>query len=73
MLGERPVKERNESKGHAGARSWSEHTTYRRAAPGDAIRRMEDHNALLLYGNLPPARLRLRPFSLSDGSLEQAA
>jgi len=61
LVGDRPVKERNESKGHAGGRSWSEHTTYRRAAPGEAIRRLEDHNALLAYGNLPPARLRLRP------------
>jgi type IV secretion system protein VirD4 len=73
LVGERPVKERNESKGHAGGRSWSEHTTYRRAAPGDAIRRMEDHNALLVYGNLPPARLLLRPAPPEHADQQQAA
>lgn len=61
LVGDRPNKERNQSQGHAGGRSWSEHTTYRRAAPGDAIRRLDDRSALLVYGNLPPARLSFRP------------
>ncbi|HVW30994.1 MAG TPA: type IV secretory system conjugative DNA transfer family protein [Acidimicrobiia bacterium] len=60
LVGDRPVKERNRSESDGGRRSWSEHTTYRRAAPGDAIRRLDDHHAVLIYGNLPPARLAFR-------------
>ena len=33
LVGDRPNKERTQSQGHAGGRSWSEHITYRRAAP----------------------------------------
>jgi type IV secretion system protein VirD4 len=62
LVGDRPVKERNQSKGQGGNRSWSEHTIYRRAAPGDAIRRLDSDDALLVYGNLPPARLAMRPW-----------
>jgi type IV secretion system protein VirD4 len=62
LVGDRPVKELNQSGGRGGGRSWSEHTTYRRAAPGDALRRLDSDDALLVYGNLAPARLALRPY-----------
>jgi len=34
----------------------------RRLAPPDLVRRLPANDALLLYGNLPPARLHLRPW-----------
>ena len=43
-------------------RNVSEHTTYRRAAPADALRRLHDDRAVLIYGNHLPVHLRLRPW-----------
>ncbi|HVE45327.1 MAG TPA: type IV secretory system conjugative DNA transfer family protein [Acidimicrobiales bacterium] len=45
-----------------GRRSISEHTTYRRAAPPDALRRLRSNEALLVYGSEVPVRVRLRPW-----------
>jgi type IV secretory pathway TraG/TraD family ATPase VirD4 len=36
--------------------------TTRRLAPPDALRRIEPGGGVLLYGDRPPARLRLRPW-----------
>jgi type IV secretion system protein VirD4 len=47
---------------HGGRRSISEHRTYRRAAPVDALRRLPDDEAVLVYGSLLPAHVRLRPW-----------
>jgi type IV secretion system protein VirD4 len=47
---------------HGPRRSVSEHTTYRRAAPLDALRRLPRDEAILLYGNLAPIHLQLRPW-----------
>ncbi|MEN3273438.1 MAG: type secretion system protein VirD4 [Actinomycetota bacterium] len=47
---------------HGGRRSISEHKTYRRAAPADAIRRLPENEALLLYESLLPAHVHLRPW-----------
>ncbi|MGZ4690867.1 MAG: type IV secretory system conjugative DNA transfer family protein [Acidimicrobiia bacterium] len=47
---------------HGPRRTVSEHTTYRRAAPLDALRRLPRDEAILLYGNLAPIHLRLRPW-----------
>lgn len=47
---------------HGGRRSISEHKAYRRAAPIDVIRRLPDNEALLIYGSLLPAHIRLRPW-----------
>jgi type IV secretion system protein VirD4 len=60
LVGDRPVKELNEAGGPTRQRSWSEQTNYRRVAPGDRIRRLDDYNALLIYGNQPPAQLAFR-------------
>jgi type IV secretion system protein VirD4 len=45
-----------------GRRSLNEHTTRRPAAPPDALRRLPEDTAVLLYGAEPPARLQLRPW-----------
>ena len=71
LVGDQAVKELNEAGGPSRNRSWSEQTTYRRVAPGDRIRRLDDFNALLIYGNLPPARLSLR--ALHDREQAKAA
>jgi type IV secretion system protein VirD4 len=73
LVGDRPLTERTLSKSRDGQQSWSEHRIYRRAAPGDAIRRLDDYNALLIYGNLPPARLTLQPNDPGDQDEEREA
>jgi type IV secretion system protein VirD4 len=45
-----------------GRRSLSEHTTYRRAAPIDVIRRIRTDEGVLVYGSELPAHVRLRPY-----------
>ncbi|MGH3370993.1 MAG: type IV secretory system conjugative DNA transfer family protein, partial [Nocardioidaceae bacterium] len=45
-----------------GRRSLSEHTTYRRAAPVDVLRRIRPDEAVLVYGSELPAHVRLRPY-----------
>jgi type IV secretory pathway TraG/TraD family ATPase VirD4 len=57
---------------HGGRRSISEHKAYRRAAPADVIRRLPDGEALLVYGSLLPAHVRLRPW-FRDPSLQASA
>jgi len=47
---------------HGPRRTISEHRTYRRAAPAEVLRRLSRDEAVLLYGNLAPARLQLRPW-----------
>ena len=46
---------------HGPRRSVSEHTSWRRFAPVDAVRRIRTGEGILLYGSLPPVWLRLRP------------
>jgi len=45
---------------HGPRRSVSEHTSWRRFAPVDAIRRLKTGEGILVYGSLPPVWLRLR-------------
>lgn len=51
---------------HGPRRTINEHATYRRAAPVEALRRLPRDEAILLYGNLAPARLALRPWYRTD-------
>lgn len=51
---------------HGPRRTISEHRTYRRAAPAELLRRLPRDEAILLYGNLAPARVRLRPWYLAQ-------
>ncbi len=46
---------------HGPRRSVSEHTSWRRLAPVDAIRRLRTGQGILVYGSIPPVWLRLRP------------
>ncbi len=45
---------------HGPRRSVSEHTSWRRLAPVDAIRRLRTGEGILVYGSIPPVWLRLR-------------
>jgi type IV secretory pathway TraG/TraD family ATPase VirD4 len=51
---------------HGPRRSVSEHTSWRRLAPVDAIRRLRTGHGILLYGSIPPVWLRLRATVLHD-------
>jgi len=55
-----------------GRRTRSSSTTFRRLAPADELRRTRPGEATLVYGHLPPARLRLRPW-YSDPELRARA
>lgn len=45
-----------------GRRTTSRAVAFRRLAPTDALRRIPPTEAVLVYGHLPPARIRLRPW-----------
>ncbi|NLA36001.1 MAG: type IV secretory system conjugative DNA transfer family protein [Actinobacteria bacterium] len=62
LIGEAPTTNVNLSGDmHGPHRSISEHTTYRRVAPIDELRRLPRGSGLLIYGNRPPARVTLKP------------
>jgi type IV secretion system protein VirD4 len=54
-----------------GRRSTSSSTVYRRLAPADELRRVRPGEAILIYGHLPAARLRLTPW-YDDAALRRA-
>jgi type IV secretion system protein VirD4 len=63
LIGDVPHKERNTSRDASGSqRTISEHTSFRRAAPIDELRRMDRSQALLVYGAELPALVKLRPW-----------
>lgn len=58
--------------GAKGERTVTTAPSVRRLLPPDALRRMPPGTAVLLYGSLPPARLRLRPW-FEDAELRARA
>ncbi len=67
LIGEQPQTNTNISGDlHGPRRSMSEHTTWRRAAPADTLRRLPRNQAVLLYNNLAPIHLELRPWYQTD-------
>lgn len=50
------------SSGGGGSRSRTQSTAWRSLAPANVLREGPDGSAILIYGNLPPARLELRPW-----------
>jgi type IV secretion system protein VirD4 len=66
-------RQRSESYGHGlGRDSKTEATTYRPIAPANVVREAPQGSALLLYGHLPPAKIKLRPW-FADRSLRALA
>jgi type IV secretion system protein VirD4 len=70
LTGEAEYAHRSESSSHHHGRSTTQGTTWRSLTPAHAVREAAHGSAVLIYGNLPPARLRLCPWfedsSLSD-------
>lgn len=62
LAGEREVAVPSTSIGSRGERTVTTSPQVRRLLPADALRRLAPGRAVLLYGSLPPARLRLRPW-----------
>ncbi len=63
LVGEHRQTERNVTTDLTADRcSLAEHSTYRRLAPADLLRRLPTGDAVLVYGNQPPAQVRLRPW-----------
>ena len=62
VLGDQEIRQHSTTAGQEGRASTTESTTYRTLAAPHLLRQAEEGTALLVYGNLPPARLRLRPW-----------
>lgn len=62
LLGDEEVKYSSVTTGAQGERSRTESTGYRKLAPGHALRRIKPGEGVLVYGHLPPAQLKLRPW-----------
>lgn len=62
LVGAGEFEQRSVSSGERGRRSQTEGDTYRELAPGHLVRQRESGSAILLYGNLPPALIDLRPW-----------
>jgi type IV secretion system protein VirD4 len=72
VLGEQEVRQHSTTAGQEGRASTTESSTYRSLAPAHALREAEHGTALLVYGNLPPARVQLRPW-FADRDLRRLA
>ncbi|MBS1894711.1 MAG: type IV secretory system conjugative DNA transfer family protein [Actinobacteria bacterium] len=62
VIGSGEFEQRSQTAGERGRRSTTEGQTYRDLAPGNVLREGFSSSAILIYGNLPPARIRLRPW-----------
>jgi type IV secretion system protein VirD4 len=62
VTGDAEFRQRSETAGERGRRSATEGSTFRDLAPANVIREAQPGTALLIYGNLPPAKLALRPW-----------
>jgi type IV secretion system protein VirD4 len=62
VLGAGEFEQRSRSTGEKGRNSQTEGDTYRDLAPANLIRERQPGTGLLVYGHLPPAKIRLRPW-----------
>jgi type IV secretion system protein VirD4 len=62
LLGDEAVEQRSTTSGETGRRSTTDSRTYRPLAPANVVREAAAGSALLVYGNLPPAWISLRPW-----------
>jgi type IV secretion system protein VirD4 len=62
LVGEQTTRDRSSMHGDRGQRTASVSTTYRLLAPVESLRRLRPREGIVLYGHLPPARIRLRPW-----------
>jgi type IV secretion system protein VirD4 len=64
VLGEQAVAQLSHTRGEAGRKTTTQATAYRALAPADRLRQGDPGTAVLLYGNLAPAQIELRPWFL---------
>jgi type IV secretion system protein VirD4 len=62
VLGDQELRERSQTAGQEGNASLTEWSVYRTLTPPHELRQADRGSALLIYGNLPPVRLGLRPW-----------
>ena len=62
VLGAGEFEQRSRSTGERGRRSETEGDTYRDLAPANFVRERDPGTGLLVYGHLPPAKIKLRPW-----------
>ena len=62
IVGPGEFEQRSRNTGERGRRSQTEGETYRDLAPANVVRERDPGTALLIYGHLPPAKIRLRPW-----------
>lgn len=62
LMGEHRQRHASTTRDSRGARSITESVSWHRLAPVDALRRIRPGEGVLVYGHLPPARIRLRPW-----------
>lgn len=65
LAGEEEIERPSVTTDATGRRSNTSGTHWRRLLPADLVRQLGDGEGILLYGNLPPVRLRLRPWFAS--------
>jgi type IV secretion system protein VirD4 len=62
LVGDEAIIHTSETTGADGRASLTESVAYRRLLPPEALRQLKPRRALLVYGHLPPVRIRLRPW-----------
>jgi type IV secretion system protein VirD4 len=62
ILGDTELRQRSETSAERGRRSTTRSSTFRPIAPPNALRERADGSMLLVYGTLPPAIVRTRPW-----------
>jgi type IV secretion system protein VirD4 len=62
LVGDEAVTQTSETTGGDGRASLTESVAYRRLLPPEALRQLKPRRGLLVYGHLPPVRIRLRPW-----------
>jgi type IV secretion system protein VirD4 len=67
LVGDEEVTQPSVTRDPGGRRSTTSTTTPRRLLPPEELRCLPRGQAVLVYGTLPPARLRLRPFWVGVG------
>jgi type IV secretion system protein VirD4 len=70
VIGDGEFQQRSETAGKEGRSSATEGSEYRDLAPANVVREAKPGSAMLIYGNLPPARLSLRPWFKDRGLSE---
>lgn len=67
LLGDEEVVQAAITRGSRGEQSTTSSTTLRNLAPASLLRSIRPGEGILVYGHLPPARLRLRPWFANRG------